>query len=841
MSESLVKLTIDGVEIEVPEGTLLVDAAKKIGIDIPVFCYHPKMEPAGMCRMCLVEVGTPKFDREKGEIVRDEDGNPVIQAWPKLATACTTPVSDGMVVDVQSGPAVEGRNQIVEYLLTSHPLDCPICDKGGECSLQNLTMAHGPGKSRFVVEDKMHLEKHVPLGDLIILDRERCIQCGRCVRFQEEIVDDPVISFGQRGRRLEIVTFSEPGFDSYFSGNTTDICPVGALTTADFRFGARPWEMNSAASICPHCPVGCNLSLNTRREASSGGGEVIKRVMPRQNEAVNEIWICDKGRFSHQYAGSSQRITHPLVRKDGELIQVAWDEALAYAAEGLKTAGDALLGLASGRSSNEDLFNFNRLMTELGGTIVLSDSLAGGSYSGAYGVSDGTNLGDFKSGDAIMVVASDLREEAPIWWLRVKQAAERGVTVVTVNARPTRLDAFASHHLPAPYGTTAAAIGALIDASLGEERDAAVEDAEALKAAGKAVAEATNLIVFYGGEGMGYAGSESLVRACMRLMDETGHVGRKNNGLIPVWPRCNTQGAWDIGLRPANKGLLSEFDSATGAYVMAADPAGHDPKFAEILQGEIFLVVQDLFLTATAELADVVLPAQSFIEREGTYTSGERRVQRFYPAIPRRGGALPDWSIIAKLAEKLGVELEGSSAASVFAAIAENVPVYRAIDYAALAHAPAQWPDVGGDDGYFGGTASRNYQGVGVQLPHDGGDLNLIEVDMAPQQWETDEDHLLLVPVTYLYDRGSLTQYSEVLQPRLAPLEIRIHPDAAMKIGAVDGADAEMQLNGTLYQLPVKLDKNVPTGFATVGHGLGVPIHEPAMVKINPIDSRGAG
>jgi NADH-quinone oxidoreductase subunit G len=190
------------------------------------------------------------------------------------------------------------RKDILEFLLTSPPLDCPICDKGGECPLQNLTMDFGPGKSRYIYDEKMHLAKQKPLGELIFLDQERCIQCGRCVRFQDEIVDDPVIGFAQRGRSLQIVSFSEPGFDSYFSGNTTDICPVGALTTADFRFGARPWELNAAASICQQCPVGCNLTLNVRREEKTGGAFVVKRVMPRQNEWVNEIWICDKGRFA---------------------------------------------------------------------------------------------------------------------------------------------------------------------------------------------------------------------------------------------------------------------------------------------------------------------------------------------------------------------------------------------------------------------------------------------------------------------------------------------------------------------------------------------------------------
>ena len=242
-----ITLTIDGKQVTVPEGTLVADAAKMSGIDIPVFCHHPKLEPVGMCRMCLVEIGRPVRDRATGEFVM-EDGAPKIQFMPKLETACTNKAEDGMVVLTQSEKAAAGQKGTVEFLLTSHPLDCPICDKGGECPLQNLTMAHGPGQSRFIYDEKMHMDKMVPLGELIYLDRERCIQCARCIRFQDEIAGDSVIGFDNRGRSTEIVSFSDPGFDSVFSGNTSDICPVGALTTADFRFGARPWELQAQAS-----------------------------------------------------------------------------------------------------------------------------------------------------------------------------------------------------------------------------------------------------------------------------------------------------------------------------------------------------------------------------------------------------------------------------------------------------------------------------------------------------------------------------------------------------------------------------------------------------------------
>ncbi|KAA0269258.1 MAG: NADH dehydrogenase (quinone) subunit G, partial [Chloroflexi bacterium] len=229
-----VNLTINGKQVTAPEGMTVADAAKLAGIDIPVFCHHPKLEPVGMCRMCLVEIGRPMRDRNTGQFVM-ENGQPKIQFMPKLETACTNRVEEGLVVLTTTEKAVDGQRGTVEFLLTSHPLDCPICDKGGECPLQNLTMAHGPGKSRFNYNEKQHLDKMIPLGELIYLDRERCIQCARCIRFQDEVAGEAVLGFDDRGRYTQIISVSDPGFDSVFSGNTTDICPVGALTTTDFR------------------------------------------------------------------------------------------------------------------------------------------------------------------------------------------------------------------------------------------------------------------------------------------------------------------------------------------------------------------------------------------------------------------------------------------------------------------------------------------------------------------------------------------------------------------------------------------------------------------------------
>lgn len=842
MSEALVSLTIDGNEVSVPKGTLLVDAAKKVGIEIPVFCYHPKFKPVGMCRMCLVEVGRPSRDRATGELAQDDDGQPVINFGPNLETSCTLPVGEGWVVRVNSERAREARKQMLEFLLSSHPLDCPICDKGGECPLQNLTMKHGPGESRFLISEKMHLDKHVPLGELIFLDQERCIQCARCIRFQEEIVGDPVIGFTERGRRLKIITSSEPGFDSYFSGNTTDICPVGALTTADFRFGARPWELRASASICPHCPVGCNLTLNSRREASSEGRETVKRVMPRQNEAVNEIWICDKGRFAHHFAGSSSRLLKPMVRIAGKLVEVKWEDALAHAAKGLQEAlsessGDRhnLVGIAGGRAANEDLFTFRRMVEALDGRVILDDNLAGGDLMQQVGVSRGTNLGDLGPGDAVLVVASDLHEEAPLWWLRIKRAAEKGATLVVANARPTRLDVFATHKIRYPFGKAAQAALGLLHNVNGQADLASFAEGESLQAASKSLIDARDLIIIYGREGLDYDASEALARACANLLVATKHVGRENNGLIAVWPRNNTQGAWDMGLRPDPDGLQAALKGSAAVYVMAADPAGDDAGLADVLRDNAFMVVQELFLTSTAMLADVVFPAQSFVEREGTFTSGERRVQRFYPAVKPRGESQPDWRIIISLAELLGVEIEAISAAGIMSEISKVIPEYADLTYQALARVEPQWPPVGGNDLYYSGTAFKNRAGLGIQLTPGVLPDEPFEIPWTIPVERPQVDGLLLVPVTYLYDGGTTITPSVLLQERSMSLNLMLNPGDADRMGVKDGEQVEFRWNGRTTRLPARVGKDVPEGAALLPRSLGLPVQTPMGIKVKPV------
>ena len=810
-----VTLTIDGKQVTVPEGTLVADAAKMAGIDIPVFCHHPKLEPVGMCRMCLVEIGRPMRDRATGQFVM-ENGAPKIQFMPKLETACTNKVEEGLVVLTQSEKAKDGQKGTVEFLLTSHPLDCPICDKGGECPLQNLTMEHGPGKSRFIYDDKIHFDKMVPLGELIYLDRERCILCARCIRFQSEIAGDSVIGFDERGRKTEIVSFSDPGFDSVFSGNTTDICPVGALTTADFRFGARPWELEAQASICTQCPVGCNTTLNTRREAKAGGKIVVKRVMPRQNEEVNEIWLCDKGRFAYHYAEGKTRLTKPQVRKDGRLARVSWDAATKLAAEKFQAAKKNFVILASGRLSNEDLFNLRTLSEHSDGKAYLYSHMGGGELTSLVGVGNGTNFAKMGASTTIVVVASNLYEEAPIWYLRVKQAAERGANLIVLNARETKLDKYASYVVRYAYGDEVKTVNDLTKKSK-------ISDS---------FLKSENVVILYGSDGLGVSDSAAVASACAKLLNDNGFVGKPNNGLIGVWGRANDQGAWEMGFEVEED--LPKVLKGKTVYIVGADPVADDPKLAKALEGAEFVTVQDVMETATTEIADVVLPAQAFTEREGTLTSGERRVQRFYPAVPVTGDAKADFSITSQIARHMGVVLEGTSVSAVFDILSESVKSFEGLNYEKLAEVKPQWPIVGRGDVYYGGTTYENTQGMGVQLSAAATRGEKVSIPKVQKEAvaRPKENELLAVPVTKLYDRGTTILPAELLHERIGDASVVLHPDAAKNLGVEEGQIVNVSFNGVSGETVVKLDDTISVGVALIPRSMGLAIREPVAVKV---------
>jgi len=747
---ALITLTVDDREVAVPKGTNVVDAAQQAGIEVPIFCHHPRLEPVGMCRMCLVEVGTPAVDRATGQAERDADGAPVIRFFPKLQAGCTTPVSAGMVVRTATAEVADARRSVLEFLLTSHPLDCPVCDKGGECPLQNLTLRYGPGASRFPWAEKYRFPKPVPLGPLIALDRERCVLCARCIRFEDEIAGNQVLGFENRGRGMEIVSFSDPPFDSKFSGNTSDVCPVGALTTKDFRFEARVWEVKPRPAVCGHCPVGCNLAYDERH------GRIL-RAMPRENDAVNEVWLCDKGRFGHHHAAASDRLTTPLVRRSGALVPATWDEALGDVVQRLRAlieahGPEAVGGIIGDGLCNEDLYMFGRFLRAVVGTnnVDHAPGIADGDLVARVGAGPLTRLTDLGAGTTLVVAGLDVQEEAPVLYLNLLKAARRGASLVIVGGQPQALDAHAQAVLRYRYraddagGGEVEVVTALLAESLAR-RDVLGDAAlAALKAdlaeagaglallegrhpvhdvlmaeAADALAGAEHLLVLYGQE----ARDLGLVPALAALAASTGRAGQTGDGLVAVGRHANAQGAADMGLHPAwLPGYRPAGDAAAradlvaagwsapppdragigaaamlaggvrGLFVAGTDPAGDDPRAEAALDGMELLVVQELFLTPTARRAHVVLPAQSLPERDGTLTNLMRRVQRTHPAARPAGQALPDWRILAELAVRLGVPEAFDRAEDVFEELVRAVPPYAGLSYAALGTVPPTAP-----------------------------------------------------------------------------------------------------------------------------------------------------
>ncbi len=878
------KVTIDGKTIDVPAGTLVVEAAKPLGTHIPVFCYHPKMQPVGMCRMCLVEVGTPKMDPATRQPVLDEQGNVVIAWMPKLQTGCTTVVSEGMAVRTNTPQVADARKSVIEFLLTSHPLDCPICDKGGECPLQDHSLQYGPGRSRFYVESKFHNEKAVPLSPLITLDRERCIQCARCIRFQDEIAGEPVLGFADRGRGLEIVTFDDPPFYSNFSGNTIDICPVGALTSRDFRFTARVFELNDHPSVCQQCSVGCNVMLGER-------DNTIKRVTPRENEAVNEIWLCDKGRFVHHYAHSPERLMTPLIRTDTDLKPVSWYEAFTFIGNRLRPmmgegGGKTMAGLAGDRVSNEDLYLFQKLFREVLGSNNLDHRIgwsqwnAGDELVKNFGAGVGTNLGELGKGTTILVLGADPQNEQPVIRLRLSKAAKQGATLIVANGRLTKSADSAKQSLIYQYGSEAyfllGLVRALIDGGLHKtERVNGTEDfvnsfqltvaecaqkaaitEDAIKQVANLFAASENGIILFGREFMFAMQNDPSVEAALHaLVLLSGHFGKKNNGVIALYPHNNSMGAVDMGVLPSAKagreaiaknGGMSAKDMALKAkvlYVMGADPARDNPNF----RNPGFMIVQDLFLTQTAQKADVVLPAASWAERDGTFTNTERRVQLFVRTLEPMGQARPDWQIIQDLAKQLGAKWDYRSASDVMNEIAQRIPLYAKMSHDRLritARRRSSVQTVGGDSvepvqialgELFGDVSGLMWQSVAESNPESKFDVKFIE----PKESAAASGYYLAV-MHSLLDCGSLMQYSQIIQPRIPAAAVAINAHDAEELSIANGDKVKLSFDmkpPRTLELLAHVDGQVPQGVIAIANNLDGTMNLPmgARVRVEKI------
>jgi NADH-quinone oxidoreductase subunit G len=725
-----ITFTIDGREVSSPENAMLVDAAKHGDVEIPVFCYEPKLgQPVGACRMCLVE----------------------IEGIPKLQTGCSTPVKDGMVVYTESERVKTAQRSVVEFLLINHPLDCPVCDKGGECPLQDITFGWGAGISRFI-EPKRHFVKPLELSPLIAIDRERCILCYRCVRFSQEVAEDYQLVLLERGAHSYVATFDGHPYVAPFSGNIVELCPVGALTSRPYRFRARPWDVEAAGSVCTLCPAQCNVSLTVRDER-------VLRVLARQNSEVDDGWLCDKGRFAYQSFHVDERITEPLLRDGGELRPVSWERALSEAAAGLGRAGQNTGAIAGGQSTNEEGHLLARLMREgLGSPHI--DSRRAGTLAlelhralGAPSLQARTS--DLEFAHAVLVLDTEPVHDAPIFDLRLRKGVRRNrLQLAVATPHASSLDASAALSVRYALGAGAVFAAALSSALAGEAdvdrlaREAganpdAVRELARLLAGAEADGSppssqagdetpAREVVILWGERLTAGPNGAAGARALLGIAKELTMADIDGAGLLEAPAGANGRGLREAGVLPnAGPGLshprtaageakpgevigeIASQDSSprdaraiaeglaggelAALYLLHADPlrdlAGRE-LWQRALAGASTVVAHAAFLTeGIREHADVVFPAEAYAEKEGTVVHPDGRLQRLRPAIARAGAVRAEWQVLADLAMQLGLDLDVLSGPMASSQLFAAVPFYAGLSLEEIGGRGVRWQE----------------------------------------------------------------------------------------------------------------------------------------------------
>jgi len=685
--QDVVTVTIDGRVVEAPRGELLIKVAQEHGTYIPRFCYHERMKPVGMCRMCLVEV----------------------EGMRGLQISCATPVVDGMVVHTQSEGVKTAQDGVLEFLLINHPLDCPVCDRGGECPLQDQTLAFGPGESRYV-EEKRHFEKPIPISELVLLDRERCIQCGRCTRFAAEIAGDPLIDFGGRGDMTEVITYPDEPFTSYFSGNVVQICPVGALTARPYRFKARPWDLEAIETSCQSCAVGCRGTLDSTSNQ-------IVRLLGVDSEPINQGWLCDKGRYGYEWVHSEARVSAPMMRKGAQLVESSWPEVLDAAAAAIRRFRDehgagAIAVLGGARGTNEDAYAWARLAKGVIGTDNVDAQLGDGLPAEVVLGVPRASIPDLDSAKAIVLLGADLKEELPVLSLRIRRAVvDLGVPLVEVGARDTGLTRYATtvlRHLP---GASTDVVTKLVAALSGR------------KTRTKGIDDFADAIADRDGSVVVVLGRPSVAES----VDATVHAASLFASLGPdvlflsALRRGNVHGALDLGLAPGflpgRVTLDAARDHFTEAWGTVPDASGLDA--AGILRAAADGTVKVLVLLGCDPLADfpdralvqaalakvervvcvgafsddaaahahVLLPPTVWGEQRGTMSNLEGRVVRLGRKVTPVGTTMEPWRIAAEIAVRLGTDFDLETVDEVQDEIARLAPAFAGVDAALVRRA----------------------------------------------------------------------------------------------------------------------------------------------------------
>ncbi len=792
-----VEVTIDGTRIKAPAGEFLIKAAEDSGTYIPRFCWHPRMNPVGMCRMCLVEIETPR-----GRLI---------------VPSCMQPVSEGMVAYTESEAARKAQEGVLEFLLLNHPLDCPVCDKGGECPLQDQTMTYGPGESRFV-EEKRHFAKPVPISDLVLLDRERCVLCARCTRFADEISGDPLIEFQNRGNYTQVLTFPDEPFNSYFSGNTVQICPVGALTAVPYRFRARPWDLNVARSTGAIHTEGSSLEVHASQNR-------VLRLLGVDNGATNQGWLSDKERFAFEFINSPDRLRTPLVREGSELREAGWGEALDLVAGRLsgvieERGGSAVAALGGARGTNEDAYALSKFMRVVAGSNNLDAQLGDGLDAKLLaGLAGRGRIADLEQARTVLVWGPDLKETHPILYLRVRRAAqELGAKLIIVHPRRTGLDDRATHKVTYQPGTGA---GLLLRLEEGEGNLAPI----------RAALDEGPLVALVGRAGL--AEDPALAESVASFARGLGA------SILPLVHRGNTFGALDMGIAPDllpgrvaldgigdAEGLLTTWgaipqEEGLDALGIAAQAAAGDIGFlllcgsdpvrdsvgfdgGALLSGAGFVVAIDLFLTDSSRQADVVLPALGFTEKKGTVTNLEGRVQLVNRLVPGPGQARADWSILDELATRLGRPIGLGSAKEIADEISAVAPAYAGISWDHL-----EWDAPQGTVVPLEGAVQPLWHEPRRRLGPSQG--------VGPYAF-----HLART----LYDDGVLLRHGPSLSGQAPGASAFLTPTHAAALRVTEGDEISLRMGQGQVSLPVRIDPSLHQGTVYV------PFNQPGVIPL---------
>jgi NADH-quinone oxidoreductase subunit G len=802
-----ITFTVDGREVEAPAGTLLADAAKLGDVDIPVFCYEPKLgAPVGACRMCLVEV----------------------EGIPKLQTACSTPVRDGMVVDTQSPRVKAAQESIVEFLLLNHPLDCPVCDKGGECPLQDISFGWGRGESRFA-EPKRHFQKPVELSPLIAIDRERCILCYRCVRFSQEVAEDYQLVLHERGADTFVGTFDGHPYVAPFSGNIMELCPVGALTSQAYRFRARPWDIEQSGSVCTLCPGQCNVSYSVRDDR-------VVRVLNRQNDEVDDGWLCDRGRFAYQSSYVDERVQGPLVREGGQLVPASWDRALSTAARILGTAEGRVGALAGGSASNEDGWLLRRLMTEVVGSRDFDSRPAGVLSAGLQAALDApeaqATVSDLEWADAVLVLDTEPVDDMPVLDLRLRKGMRRhGVRLAVATSRPSALDPGAELSVRFAPGAGEAFVCAL-DAAVGGVGDvgglsrAAGADPQAVEALGRLLREAGKDVVIVWGERLTHVRDpERAANTARALLKASGRLGlldgHRGAGLLQVPSGSNGRGLREIGVlpnvgpgyaEPAQVGRSAReiAEAATtgelaALHLLHVDPVASYPDRAlwnAALLAAPGVVAHASFLTeGVLAHADVVFPSEAGAEKEGTVTHPDGRLQRLRPAVGKPEGTLPTWQVLSHLITALGGRATALTAMMVTSEIAEAVPFYAGITHDEIGGLGVRWQD----------------REASAAFP--AGDTGPFSID-APAQAASPNGALRLGSFRSVWASPEVV-HAPALKFLAPKQRAELNPDDASERGIRHGQPVVVSAGGAAVQATAHLRSASPRGSVFLETGLG--------------------